>query len=51
MYSIPVRFGIARSLWISRALHAGGFATLVALYFLTNLGMLAIAGVMATGAF
>jgi 4-hydroxybenzoate polyprenyltransferase len=50
LYSIPARFGIARSLWISRALHAGAFAALVALYFLTNLGALAIMGVIATGA-
>ena len=50
LYSIPARFGIARSLWISRALHAGAFATLVGLYFLTNLGMLAVVGVIATGA-
>ncbi|HEY6229149.1 MAG TPA: UbiA-like polyprenyltransferase [Verrucomicrobiae bacterium] len=48
--SIPARFGIARSLWISRGLHAGAFAALVALYFLTNLGVLAIVGIMATGA-
>ena len=48
--SIPVRFGIAHSLWISRALHAGAFAALVALYFLTNLGLLAVVGVVATGA-
>ncbi len=48
--SIPARFGIARSLWISRGLHAGAFAALVALYFLTNLGVLAIVGVIATGA-
>jgi 4-hydroxybenzoate polyprenyltransferase len=50
LYSIPARFGIGRSLWISRALHAGAFAALVALYFLTNLGALAITGVIATGA-
>ena len=50
LYSIPARFGIARSLWISRALHVGAFATLVALYFLTNLGMPALIGVVATGA-
>jgi 4-hydroxybenzoate polyprenyltransferase len=48
--SIPARFGIARSLWISRILHAGAFAALVALYFLTNLGVLALLGVVATGA-
>ena len=50
LYSIPARFGIAQSLWISRALHAGAFAALVALYFLTNLGVLAIIGVVVTGA-
>src|SRR5207302_4825302 len=38
LYSIPARFGIARSLGISRALHAGAFAAVVALYFVTNLG-------------
>jgi 4-hydroxybenzoate polyprenyltransferase len=48
--SIPARFGIAQSLWISRTLHAAAFATLVALYFLTNLGIVAIIGVVATGA-
>jgi len=50
LYSIPARFGISRSLWISRLLHAGAFAALVALYFITNLGLLAVAGVIATGA-
>jgi len=50
LYSIPASFGIARSLWIARALHAGAFAALVALYFLTNLGALAIVGVIVTGA-
>ena len=50
LYSIPARFGIARSLWISRGLHVGAFAALVALYFITNLGLLAAAGVIATGA-
>jgi len=50
LYSIPARFGIARALWISRSLHTGAFATLVALYFVTNLGPLAVIGVIATGA-
>jgi 4-hydroxybenzoate polyprenyltransferase len=50
LHSIPARVGIARALWISRLLHAGAFATLVALYFLTNLGVLAAIGVIATGA-
>jgi len=50
LYSIPARFGIARALWISRGLHAGAFAALVALYFVTHLGLLAVVGVIATGA-
>ncbi len=50
LYSVPARFGIARSLWISRLLHVGAFGTLVALYFATNLGMMAAIGVLATGA-
>jgi 4-hydroxybenzoate polyprenyltransferase len=50
LYSIPARFGIARALWISRALHLGAFAALVALYFVTHLGLLAAVGVIATGA-
>ena len=49
LYSIPARFGVARALWISRALHAGAFAALVALYFVTNLGTLALLGLIATG--
>lgn len=48
--SIPARIGIARALWVSRGLHAGAFAALVGLYFLTNLGAFALAGVAATGA-
>ena len=50
LYSIPARFGIANSLWISRTLHVGAFAALVALYFITNLGILALIGLVATGA-
>lgn len=50
LYSVPARFGIGRSLWISRLLHAAAFTALVALYFLTNLGLLAGIGVLATGA-
>jgi len=49
LYSIPARFGIARALWISRALHAGAFAALITLYFVTKLGPLALIGVIATG--
>ena len=50
LFSIPARFGITRALWISRLLHAGAFAALVALYFMTNLGILAALGVVVTGA-
>ena len=50
LYSVPASFGIARSLWIARTLHAGAFAALVALYFITNLGILALIGLVATGA-
>ena len=48
--SIPAHFGVARSLWIARGLHAGAFAALLALYYVTKLGPLAIAGIVATGA-
>jgi 4-hydroxybenzoate polyprenyltransferase len=50
LHSVPRTFGIARSLWISRALHAAAFAALIALYLTTKLGGLALAGVIATGA-
>ena len=36
--SIPARVGVARALWVSRLLHAGAFAALVGLYFLTHFG-------------
>jgi 4-hydroxybenzoate polyprenyltransferase len=48
--SIPARFGIARALWISRALHTGAFLGLVWLFVITGLGPVALAGVIATGA-
>jgi 4-hydroxybenzoate polyprenyltransferase len=47
--SIPARIGLRHALWVSRLLHAGAFAALVGLYFLTSLGMLALVGVFATG--
>jgi 4-hydroxybenzoate polyprenyltransferase len=50
LHSIPARFGIPRSLWIARALHAGAFAALVALYWTSRLGSLALVGVFVTGA-
>ena len=48
--SIPARFGISRSLWIARTLHAAAFLALVWLYLVTALGPIAVAGVIATGA-
>ena len=48
--SIPARVGIPRALVVARLLHAGAFAALLGLYFLTSLGWPALAGVLATGA-
>jgi 4-hydroxybenzoate polyprenyltransferase len=50
LHSIPRKFGIARSLWISRCLHAGAFAALIALYLAAHLGALALVGVTGTAA-
>ena len=49
LHSIPRKFGIASSLWISRGLHAAAFVALIALYLTTRLGGLALVGVVATG--
>jgi len=49
LYSIPEHFGIAQSLWIARMLHLAAFAALLALYWFTHLGALALIGVIATG--
>ena len=46
--SIPARVGIAKALWISRALHVAAFLTLIWLYVVTALGPVALAGVLAT---
>jgi 4-hydroxybenzoate polyprenyltransferase len=43
--SIPVRFGVARSLWISRAMHAGTIACLTLLGFIAGLGPVYFFGV------
>ncbi len=48
--SIPARFGIARSLWIARFFHFQAFIVLVLLYLITDLGWLAVIGVIAVGA-
>lgn len=50
LHSIPAKLGIGRALWVSRLFHAGAFAALVALYLMTNLGPVAIVGVIGTGA-
>jgi 4-hydroxybenzoate polyprenyltransferase len=50
LHSIPRRFGIARALLITRFLHIAAFAALVALYWITHLGVFALAGVVATAA-
>ncbi|HZN05566.1 MAG TPA: UbiA-like polyprenyltransferase [Pyrinomonadaceae bacterium] len=47
--SVPARFGVARALWIARGLHAAAFLSLLALYLVTGLGLMAFAGVIATG--
>ena len=50
LHSIPAKFGIAKALWISRALHAGAFLALIWLYLVTHLGPVALIGVLATAA-
>ena len=49
LHSIPRHFGIAQSLWIARFFHLGAFAALLGLYWITQLGVFALAGVVATG--
>lgn len=46
--SIPRYFGVARSLWIARLLHFAAFTALLALYWQTQLGAVALIGVVAT---
>jgi 4-hydroxybenzoate polyprenyltransferase len=48
--SIPARVGIARALWIARVLHAAAFLSLVWLFVTTQLGPVALVGVIATAA-
>jgi 4-hydroxybenzoate polyprenyltransferase len=45
--SIPVRFGVARSLWISRVMHAVTIACLTLLGFIAGLGPVYFVGVAA----
>ena len=51
LHSIPRRFGIARSLLIARLFHVGAFAPLLALYWITQLGVFALVGVIGNGRF
>jgi 4-hydroxybenzoate polyprenyltransferase len=48
--SIPARFGIKNSLWIARLFHFQAFIVLLLLYLDTDLGWLALGGVLAVGA-
>ncbi|MFN2494088.1 MAG: UbiA-like polyprenyltransferase [Pyrinomonadaceae bacterium] len=48
LHSIPKRFGIARSLMVARIFHVSAFAALLALYWITQLGLFALLGVIAT---
>jgi 4-hydroxybenzoate polyprenyltransferase len=45
--SIPVRYGVARALWISRAMHAGAVAAMAALALVLPLGPIYLWGVVA----
>ena len=47
---IPSRLGVAKALWVARAMHAAMFAALVAFYAMTPSGALGLVGVVATGA-
>jgi 4-hydroxybenzoate polyprenyltransferase len=49
LHSIPRHFGIERALLIARLLHVGALVALIALYWITGLGMVALVGVVATG--
>ncbi len=46
LFSIPARFGLSLSLWIARGLHACMVAFMISLYFLTNLSMIYLSGVV-----
>jgi 4-hydroxybenzoate polyprenyltransferase len=48
--SIPVRFGVARSLWISRAMHAATVICMAVLAWLVPLGAIYLGGVALVGA-
>ncbi len=50
LFSIPVRFGVARSLAISRAMHVGAVLSLGAVALVVPLGPIYVMGVAAVGA-
>lgn len=50
LYSIPSRIGVARALWLSRAMHVVMFACLIGFFALVGGGIVGLAGVVATGA-
>jgi 4-hydroxybenzoate polyprenyltransferase len=49
LFSIPQRFGVGRSLWISRAFHFGTFLMFLWLFFFLDLGLLYLVGVVVVG--
>ena len=49
LLSIPQRFGVARSLWISRLFHLVTFIMFLWLYFILGLGLIYLAGVIVVG--
>jgi 4-hydroxybenzoate polyprenyltransferase len=50
LHSIPKSVGIARALAVARSLHIAAFTALLALYWITHLGIFALVGVVATAA-
>jgi 4-hydroxybenzoate polyprenyltransferase len=50
LHSIPQKLGIAKALWVARLLHVGMFAALLAVFALSHLHWLGLAGVISTAA-
>jgi 4-hydroxybenzoate polyprenyltransferase len=50
LHSIPARLGVARALQVARVLHLAAFALLVALFFVTPLHWVYLAGMAGVGA-
>ena len=49
LFSIPARFGYKGALWIARIFHFMMWILLISLFFITNLGIVYIIGVMISG--